>query len=160
MLKTGSTAGNTKRHRNCELPEVDKALLQWFNSISSSSITGINGPILQSKAQQFCISLGYDTTISLSWINRWKARHGITFKRVYGESLSANIPAANDWRMNTLQGILQKYPPENIINADETGLFWKALPETTSAFRRIQCKGAKQPKDCITVLLASSMAGK
>ncbi len=52
FLKTGSTAGDTKRHRNCELPEVDKALLQWFDSISSSSITGINGPILQSKAQQ------------------------------------------------------------------------------------------------------------
>ncbi len=97
-----------------------------------------------------------------SWrsFHSWKARHGIAFRRIYGESLPANIPAANDWRMNTLLGILQKYPPENIINADETGLFWKALPETTSAFRHIQCKGSKQPKGHITVLLVGSMVGK
>ena len=36
-------------------------------------------------------------------------------------------------RMIELQAIVAPYPPNNVYNMDETGLFWKAIPDTTLA---------------------------
>ena len=36
-------------------------------------------------------------------------------------------------RMIELQVIIAPYPPNDVYNMDETGLFWKAIPDTILA---------------------------
>ena len=41
-----------------------------------------------------------------------------------GENASVNKEACEEWKQLTLLPILSKYDPNDVFNADETGLFW------------------------------------
>ena len=56
--------------------------------------------------------------------------------------------------------LLDKFPPENIFNANETGLFYKLQPDKTPAFKGQKCSGSKKAKDRFTVLVGASMMGE
>lgn len=43
-----------------------------------------------------------------------------------------------------LPNILQAYSPDNIYNADETGIFYKMLPDKTMEFKDANCHGGKK----------------
>lgn len=49
-----------------------------------------------------------------------------------------------------LPNILQAYTPDNIYNADETGIFYKMLPDKTMEFKDVNCHGGKKNKERIT----------
>lgn len=55
--------------------------------------------------------------------------------------------------------ICEGYKPEEILNADETGLFYNLTPDKTLKFKGEQCKGGKLSKTRITVLVAANMTG-
>ena len=42
------------------------------------------------------------------------------------------------------QNILKDYSPDQIYNADETGLFFRLLPDKTFEFKDVKCHGGKQ----------------
>ena len=93
------------------------------------------------------------------WITRWKAREGIAFKRAHGEKNDANSPAAEDWVTKVLPDILKDYAPKDIFNADETGIYFKALPDGTLCFRSEEISGSKKNKERLTVMVAANMDG-
>jgi hypothetical protein len=55
--------------------------------------------------------------------------------------------------------LLLNYTPDNIYNADETGLYFRALPDSTYVEKELrnQSCGIKTVKDRITVLICCSM---
>jgi hypothetical protein len=55
---------------------------------------------------------------------------------------------------------LDTFAPRDIYNADETGLFWKALPDRTLAFKNEGVSGRKLSKQRVTCLVCASMAGE
>ncbi|GCC16760.1 hypothetical protein chiPu_0020390 [Chiloscyllium punctatum] len=71
-----------------------------------------------------------DHSISLGF----KHRHGIRQLSVLGEQKSVDVSTVEDYRLK-LQSIIheEKYEPEQLYNADESGLFWRALPDKTLA---------------------------
>ena len=64
------------------------------------------------------------------------------------------------WRGSALKELLQLYKPDDIFNADETGIFFKCLPDKTLDFKGAICTGGKKAKDGLTVLVAANMSGK
>ena len=58
---------------------------------------------------------------------------------------------------NVLRAIQAQYPLEDIFNADETGLFFRMLPNQTLATS--VRKGTKKDKERITLLLTANAAG-
>jgi hypothetical protein len=48
-----------------------------------------------------------------------------------GESADADIENAGDFIVNVLPGLIEGYAAEDIYNADETGVFYKCLPDKT-----------------------------
>jgi hypothetical protein len=48
---------------------------------------------------------------------------------------------------------LPDYKPQDIFNCDETGLFFRALPDKTLAQKKSACKGGKIAKERLIVLL-------
>ena len=50
-----------------------------------------------------------------------------------------NSNEINDWK-NKLSNILKTYSPDQIYNADETGLFFRLLPDKTFEFKDVKCQ--------------------
>ena len=69
---------------------------------------------------------------SIGWLEGFKSRNNIHKRKQHGEAASVNMEGAED-RMLELRAIVAPYPPNDVYNMDETGLFWKAIPDTTLA---------------------------
>ena len=76
-----------------------------------------------------------------------------------GESGSITADMTADWLLSKLPSLLDEFRPEDIFNADETGLFWKCLPNKLLTLKGETCSGGKRSKDRITVLVCANMTG-
>lgn len=153
---------NRKRSRKTNFPDVDETLLLWFKQKQHAGFP-LNGELLKLKATEFATALGYEVGeegITMSWINRWKVRHGITSKIMCGEGNSVDKEVVHDWIEHRLRGVLQMYNQEDIFNVDESALFWRMLPCRTLAFKSEKVYGGKSSKERVTFLVGSSMAGE
>lgn len=120
----------------------------------------MGGDSLKEKASEFSKLLGNPNfRCSNGWLDRFKKRHGITFKKVCGEGGSVSEKVCEEWR-EILKDLIKDYHPDNIFNADESGLFFKSLPESTLFFKNERCEGGKKSKERITLLFAANMSGK
>jgi hypothetical protein len=70
---------------------------------------------------------------------------------VCGESADVDDNVVDDFR-SKIGKIVEGYKAEDIFNADETGLFFKALPDKTLAPKGEACKAGKLAKERITVI--------
>ena len=61
-----------------------------------------------------------------------------------------------EWKVGKLIEILKLCEPENIFNADETGLFWELLPEKSLGFIGTKQHGDKKNKTGNTALVAAN----
>ena len=75
---------------------------------------------------------------------------------ICGEKVKGDT--VESWK-ERLPEILQNYTAENIWNMDETGCFWKALPENGLGQKGKACKGGKKSKHRFTVALFVNAAG-
>jgi len=64
-----------------------------------------------------------------------------------------------DWG-ERLKTLCEGYAQRDIFNADETGLFYRALPTRLLVIKGDEAKGGNKSKDRITVLLACSAIGE
>lgn len=64
-----------------------------------------------------------------------------------------------DW-LQKIPQIIDNYSAYEIWNLDESGLFYRALPDRTVALKGTNCRGGKLAKERITVLLACSVSGE
>ena len=70
-----------------------------------------------------------------------------------------DISVIEEWK-NNLQTLCDGYDSENIFCMDETGYFYRALPDKTLEVKEKSCKGGNVSKDRITLALACSMKGE
>lgn len=158
-LKSKCVDPNRKRMKTATYSDVDAATLKWFHEKRALNIP-INGPLLCAQARKFATLLGVDDfKASNGWLVRFRDRHGITFKLIQGEEKSAPVNDANLWRANEMEKITEKYAPEDIYNADETGMFYQLLPEKTLSFKGEKCSGGKKSKQRVTALLCVNLPG-
>ncbi|UYV84166.1 K02A2.6-like [Cordylochernes scorpioides] len=148
-----------KRARGSTYADVDEALLQWFKQARSAALP-VNGPLLSEKAKTLALEFGLkDFTGSGGWIERWKARHGIKLRNICGESADVNRETMTNWLTDVMPNIISNYACKDIFNTDETGLFWRLLPDKTLHFKGETCTGGKASKERITILLCCNMDG-
>ena len=55
--------------------------------------------------------------------------------------------------------LLAEFSPNHIFNADETGLFWKCLPDNTFTLKGEKCSGGKKSKQRLAVLVCANTSG-
>ena len=84
--------------------------------------------------------------------------HNICYRSICGESASVNPLTTNDW-LGRLPSIVAKYDRSDVFNADETSLFFKALPGKSFVLSTEECKGGKRSKETFTILLCSNWDG-
>lgn len=137
---------------------VDQKCFEWFCRARSQNIP-ISGPIIKAKAKAFAEQVGYHNfAASDGWLQKFRRRHAIGFKSISGEALSVNQSDVTHFTEN-LSSILANYEAEDIYNADESGLFFRALPDKTMALKSEKCVGGKFSKERLTILFCVNMAG-
>ena len=116
--------------------------------------------MIQEQALLLSAELGDDDfTASNGWLQRWQQRHNVHLAVICGEAADVDQGTVDDWRVR-LPSICKAYQLCDIFNADETGLFFRALPTRSMVAKGDSCKGGKMSKERITVLLCCSATGE
>jgi hypothetical protein len=102
-----------------------------------------------------------DFNASLGWLDKFKKRHGIRGLSISGEKLSADEAAVEPFRQTFLNKIERMgLVPDQIYNADESGLFWKVLPMKTLVHEKEKsAPGRKISKERITFMPCANASG-
>ena len=153
------SVGTCKRKRSGKDNDVDAALYTWFVDARARDAP-VTSAVLEEKATHFATVLHKsDFKVTNGWLCRWKARHGIKFKKCHGEKMDADVDAADQWRSTVLPELLQEYAPRDIYNADETGIYFRAVPDGTLSFTTDRLSGRKKAKEHVTALVCANMDG-
>ena len=100
-----------KRRRNSQFEDVEEALLNWFQDARKNNLP-INGPLLTKKAEQLAEKLEVDDfKCSVGWLNHFKARYGILFRKISGKETVVNDVALSTWEETVLRDIFQSFNP-------------------------------------------------
>ena len=112
------------------------------------------GPQLIEKAKQIAVSLGKpEFKGSRGWLEKWKKGKNL---RISGESGDVQGPTVDSWK-ERLPELLSGFASDDIWNIDETGLFWKALPDRGFGVKGSACKGGKKVKERFTANTTSKL---
>ncbi|KAG6940996.1 tigger transposable element derived 1 [Chelydra serpentina] len=98
---------------------------------------------------------------SQGWLNSFRNRFNLKNVQTTGEAASANEEAAKAYP-EQLKKIIEErgHLPEQVFNADETGLLWKKMPSRTYISKsEQQAPGFKAAKDHVTMLLCGNAVG-
>lgn len=78
-------------------------------------------------------------------------------KRGHGEKKDTDTNAAEHGKKNMLPQFLLDYEPEDIYNADETILYYRAIPDGTLTFKKETISGLKKSKNLATASVTSNL---
>ena len=139
----------SKRSRPCEFAEINESLYKWYLLATTHNIYPA-GPQLCEKARQIAEKLGVDHF--KAWLDRWKKRYDIHKMKINGQSGDVAGETITSWR-ERIPELLRGYSAENVWNLDETGCFWRALPEHGFGRKGSLCKGGKRLNKDLRLLI-------
>ena len=120
---------------------------------------------MKAQAEIFNKSINGDETTfvaSQGWLWRWQKRHGITKHKIVGKKRSADKDSAAQFPPRLLEFLADKeLVDEQVYNADESGLFYRMLPNSTLAQKNdiTKSEGYKLAKDRVTLLFYVNKTG-
>ena len=152
--------GERKRCRAATFTDVNEAIYKWYLLVRQRNIP-VSGPMLQEEAREIATRLDPSTTFKASngWLDSFKKRHSIKQMTVSGECGDVRDETVSGWK-ERLKTLMIGYKPEDIWNTDETGCFYRALPEKTLSDKKKECRGGKKAKERITVSFFVSATGE
>lgn len=125
--------------------------------------TPISGELISEKAKFFYqqLNLSGDFKASSGWLQKFKERYGIRQLTITGEILSSNVDAVEPFREKLFLKIREMgLQHDQIYNADESGLFWRVLPNKTLAHgNEKSAPGRKISKERVTFMPCANASG-
>ncbi len=107
------------RSKQSDYAEINKHLYEWYTLAVSKNIY----PCGPEKAKEIASVLGFKA--SNGWLEKWKKHHNIRQVTISGEAGDVAGETVQSWK----ERLLETYEANKIWNLDETGCFWRALPE-------------------------------
>ena len=98
-------------------------------------------------------------TASNCWLEKWKISNGVQETKVNGEAGEVVEYTVSAW-MERLVELTRGYELADIWNMDETGCFFKALPEKGLAEKKSQARGGKKSKAKLIIAFFVNAAGE
>lgn len=156
------------RQRKGLIHDMEKLLAIWFDDQIQKRMP-LSLSIIQAKALNIFETLQARSgevstetfTASNGWFQRFSRRFNLHNRSVSGEAASADVEAAEKF-VDQFDTIIEQggYCPEQIFNVDETGLFWKKMPERSYIHKEAKTMpGFKAFKDRVTLLLGGNVTG-
>ena len=152
-----------KRKESSSTEELDRLLAEWVNSQSTRGVM-INGHLI--KQQGHILQSRLNSTLpehqqlalkfSNGWLEKFCIRHSFRLQVAHGEAGSVQQDII-DRELPALRLLIQQYHPNDVFNADETGLFYNMPPNKTIGSS--PPPGLKKNKARITILFACNSTG-
>ena len=163
LLDAYKANADSSRKRLCyrsDYDDIDELTWRWFQRARSQNIP-ISGPMIQEQAREYAKELHKDEDFKAfnGWLDRFKSRHNIGGSKLSGEQASVDPETVHSWK-ERLPEIINGYNPCDIYNMDETGLFFRALPDRSLVVKGSDCAGGKKSKERLTVALCVSTSGE
>jgi hypothetical protein len=150
-----------KRTTAAKFSNIDDAVYTWYKQQCSVGVP-VRGVELQAAAERFAQKLGEtDFKGSTEWLFKFRQRHSIVNRKMVGESLSSDVSSVEPFRQK-LKAVItdEKLLLSQIYNGDKTGLFWRAIPQNTQAYRMdSSTPGRKVNKQRLSALLCANADG-
>lgn len=147
--------------KKAELPEMEIQLYKWFLAQRERNMP-VSGEMIKQKALNLCASLNIsDFKASDGWLQRFKERYGVRFLKITGEKLSSQPELIAPFK-ERLKRVIRDHGlnEHQIYNADETGLYWRLLPDKTYvSLAEKTASGMKISKQRITFLGCTNASG-
>lgn len=164
VAKSDQEAKKKTLHK-AEYEKLEEKLYAWFIKQRERKCT-MNRPILKAKTKELFKTIypdkdEKDFAASDGWFTNFKRRHGLRFLKVCGEILSSDTSTITPF-IHKLRAKMDEMQltREQLYNADETGLFYKMLPDKTYvAACEKTAPGSKIKKERITILLCANAEG-
>nr|XP_020660653.1 tigger transposable element-derived protein 1-like [Pogona vitticeps] len=151
------------------LVKVEKALNLWLEDMNRNGVT-VDNNVLCRKALTLYedFSKGSPETndskpfiASRGWLHRFRNRFGLRSVKLTEEAAPAEDDAVATFPEELKELIEEKgYHPKQVFSCNETGLFWKKMPERTYIQKCAkQAPGCQLWKDRLTLILCGNTAG-
>ena len=147
-----------KRSRPGKYKVINDILYEWYQKCCSS-IFYPNGPLLKEEAMEIKNQLqnsDFDGFVaSDGWLEKWKATYAIKEKRIIGEGGDVPEETVSSWIELT-----EGYSLENIWNMDESGCFFKALPDAGLVQKGKKQKAVRNQNNALQLLFLLVLLAK
>ncbi|UYV78607.1 hypothetical protein LAZ67_16002133 [Cordylochernes scorpioides] len=143
--------------------DVQKVVQDIFRTLPKSAYKEAIYGDLPKQTLQTSIDEASEESFKASrgWFENFKKRSGIHSVVRYGEAASSDMKAAEDY-IKIFSDLIkaQGYISQQVLNCDETGLFWKKMPNRTyiTAEEKMM-PGHKPMKDRLTLALCANASG-
>ncbi|XP_038067336.1 tigger transposable element-derived protein 4-like [Patiria miniata] len=174
MRKKGTVMEQFRKQCLIQARQVEEAVLMWCKAAQAMNIL-VTRQILEEKAKSLAKKLGFPNfTLSDGWLDLFKARNNVSFNvvaRAGAAGVSDERKALSstsqlrvhqmvkDWLITDLSPLLVVYKPSNIFNANETGIFYRLLPDRLLAFKGKACNGGERSEERLTAMVCANMDG-
>jgi hypothetical protein len=99
------------------------------------------------KAEELSKSMGKKSSVQLmGGLKGGKTKRILCRSVCMGQKKSGDFLAADEWINREWPKIIVEYSQQDTYNADETGLYFRAMPEHTYLFKHESAKGFKSTK--------------
>ena len=147
-----------QRIRDPKFSAIESDLIKWIAEMNSKGVI-VNSVAIKEKAKKIADMKNFsEFKASNGWLQKFNKRNGCGSIRVHGEEKTVCEKTVQEWK-EKLKSICQQYPPENIFNADELGLFYRLLPNQTYRVKGKKLKSGKLSKVRLSILLGANQTG-
>lgn len=123
-----------KSRYNGKHDKLNELVHKWLTQVRSKNIP-VTGPMMKAAALKIAAELSIDSfSASNGWLECFRKRHNIKWSQINGEASDVNPVLVNNWPAK-LASLISRYELCDIANADETALFFRAIPNKTLAFK-------------------------
>lgn len=137
---------------------MEKVLPQFIYPSCASNIP-VSVPMLLEKAKEIAMKLNLaDCGFTVGWLQKFKARHGITCQFINGETRDFPVDSVAEG-LKILLGIISEYQLKDIFYAEETGFIYRLMPNRTLSEKGENVKERKISKNRSTVLICANCDG-
>jgi hypothetical protein len=135
----GPLGTDSYRVRAPQWPILDRLLWDWYQLIDQPNGMLSNDIIIQ-KAREIWPRIPeyahrQQPNFSLGWLARFKTRHHIKKTIHFDDASLVDLTTAAE-EIRTVQKLCGEYTENEILNAFETGLYWKQSPSSSIASRQ------------------------
>uniref|UniRef100_A0A182SYG3 HTH CENPB-type domain-containing protein n=1 Tax=Anopheles maculatus TaxID=74869 RepID=A0A182SYG3_9DIPT len=135
--------------------ELDASMLSWYNENRAAGIPVTSAMCIE-QAKYLHESLGVKRSFNASsgWLSRFKQRYGISGVYTHSSAKTGSSSHADTFCYQ-FQQLMQKedWLPDQIYNADETGLQWNSIPSKAAGT-------SEGSSERITVICCTNATGR
>ena len=139
--------------------EINDQFWEWYRWCRVSHVL-VSGPMLQEEALAMAMELRMKDFKPLNdWLEKWKNKHNVAQKNVAGEEGNVSETTVDSW-LERVRELTKDYVAQHIWNMDESGAFWKSLPDRSLTEKKKRCRGGNKSKQQVTVAFFINAAGE